>query len=776
MNKKRRISILLILFLAFFNVKVYAKNGIADSLDKEWYCNIVKGNAINNYFNLPSIKEGLKIDRKDYETSADYDDAIDYYNLENYRITLNFKSANKVDIGWTSLLYNDNYEDSQHVKRTFTYQLNNNQGVITLKDNSYPFIVNDQALSVPSQNFVCYANLIEAQKNYKLYDLNEKYDKSMADEDGFVITNGILKKYLGSKRKLILPKTILEVADFDSDNVYYFSSLVIPGNVKKIDDSAFQYLNTDELVLQEGIEEIGNEAFLDSDFVDIYLPSSITKIGTNAFGSKLIERPTFHVVRGSFADNFIKNNYGQSDIDIEYDFEASDTVVKSCENYVNYNYNEVKKFLVNGFAIRDGILYACDKKTSVVEVPSGINTIASEAFSDYYNSKVKTIIIPESVKTIENGSFSFTSAKTIIFKEGLEKIESHALADVYAKDIYLPATIKKIGKNIFESEKGLKNTVFHVQKDSEIAKYLEKNPPEGKFQIVYDYEKYQTAINRSQPFNKINFIIFIAICVFLIIIILLITNLRKSKQQAKIKAINDKKHAETFEALSESALASENLENKEKIEDDQLNNTIVDVPEEIDDISMDKPSQLNNLEENTESNKASFEDKEIIAPIDPVEETDDNKDNEKSNSFDFANDNNNEQSITFDFAKDNENTTDFEVKSLISNEDNSVVSDDNESFKKVAEDFDKSIANTLIDDNSNNQLNQNNLESEDFANNHYESTYQNEVSSDENYEKSNDLTNNNLDTNDYDEKKDLSQEFNDLNKKDNDHNFDDELI
>ncbi len=671
---KKKSLYFLILLIVFSSVKVYAKDDIPDALNKEWYCNIVKGNAINNYFNLPNVEEGLKINIEDYETSADFEDAIDYYNLENYRITLNFKSKNKVDIGWTSLLYNDDYEEAQHVVRKFTYQMDNNQGTFTYKDKSYPFILNNQVLTVPSQSVTCYADLVEAQKSYKLYELNEKYDKSMADEEGFIAVDGVLKKYLGTKRKLILPATIKEVASFDSDNVYYFSSLVIPKNVLKIDDSAFQYLNTDELVLEDGVVEIGAEAFLDTDFVDIYLPASITSIGANAFGSKIIEKPTFHIVRGSVVDTYLQSNYGGSDINIEYDYESSNEIITKCQEYVNYSYKEVKSFLNDGFAIRNDILYACSKQATVVQIPSGVKTIATEAFSDYYNKKVKTIIVPESVKTVENGSFSYTPAKTIIFLEGLEKIESHAFSDVYAKDIYLPKTIKKIGKNIFANEKGLNKTIFHVEKDSEIAKYLEKNPPEGDFEIAYDYEKANSIVSEEQKFNKMKFIIFGAILTSLLAIVILIRTITKSRKNEKNKALKNKKHSRRLKSLNENILSLDPIgENKDFFaETDKATNNDINVDENSNvnmnnDVTTNYPNNIND-KQFTEVNSnvvindtSNIDNNQFVGVNNAVVNTKTEGNFNKENTYEENNiDNNVETSVNYDVVKDEE---------IISNED-----------------------------------------------------------------------------------------------------------
>ena len=623
MNKKKKIILLLLLLLISFNLRVYAKEDIPENLDKEWYCNIVKGNAINNYFKLPTIKDGLKIVREDFETNADFEDAVDYYNLENYRITLNFKAKNKVDIGWTSLLYNDNYKDSQNVTKNYTYVLNGNEGIFTTKDETYPFTLANGAISVPSQNVVCYSNLIEAQKNYKLYELNENFDKSVADDNGFVVNNGILTKYIGTNRKLIFPSTVTEVAKFDSDNVYYFSSLVIPSSVQKIDDEAFEYLNTNEVVFSEGVKEIGNGVFMDASYADIYLPSSLIKIGTKAFGSNLSEKPTFHVIKNSYAENYLRTNYAQDEINIDYDYSNSANIIKDCEDYINYSSKEIKSFLNSeGFAIRNNILYACSKKSSDVRIPDNITTIASEAFSDYYNSKAKRIIVPSSVKKIEYNAFAFSTVKTIVFAEGLEQIESQAFTDTKLKDVYLPSTIKKIGKNIFSTDDELNGTIFHVEKDSAIAKYLENNSLKGKYEIKYDYEKCQELINNPSK-EKFKIIIVLVIIISIIAIIVLINVLKGAKEESKKRKILERKRDQRLKSLNENIVTTDEVSLAEKSKENvKLENqeasleTVASTPN----INVENANSVNNMLEVTSEEAKASESEKVINEVENTQD------------------------------------------------------------------------------------------------------------------------------------------------------------
>ncbi len=580
MKKNKAIGVLGV-FLTFFCVNVvYAKGAVPDDLNKEWYCNIVKGNALNNYFNFPTVEEGLEINREDYDTSADYADAVDYYSLESYRITLKFLSDKKAKLGWTGLLYDNDYEDFQEVEKTFSYSFLNNQGTFTDNKLSYQFSYDQGVLSFPTENVVCYSDMLEAQKHYNLYELNENFDKSLADDEGFVVKDGQLSKYIGINRKIILPETAKEIVDFDATNIYYFSSFVIPSNVKKINKASLQYLQTDDLVFEEGVEQIDDEALAHANYTDIYLPSSIKVLGNNIFDDG-IEGATFHVVKDSAVDIYLKNNYSGEDFELEYDYETFEDIVKECQDYVLYTPNQREEFVdKDGFAIKNDILYAYKKSKSKVVIPLNVKVIADNAFSEIYESEIDEVIVPGTVKKIEYDSFAFTSANTIIFGEGLEKIESFAFSDAYIRDIYLPPSIKTIGRNIFSTEEGLNGTVFHIEKDSKIDQYLQKNPPLGEFEIEYDYSNAEEIINTSRIVKKISIIVAIAVIALVIAIFLLLNNYRQKQKQKKVDELNSKRHESRLKNMisQDASLNQESVNTNEANLNDEVivNNNVTD--------------------------------------------------------------------------------------------------------------------------------------------------------------------------------------------------------
>ena len=61
-------------------------------------------------------------------------------------------------------------------------------------------------------------------------------------------------------------------------------TVTIPGSVKKIPSEAFWFAYAQNVVIEEGVEEIGEEAFYYNDQLkSVTIPRSVKKIDSNAF-------------------------------------------------------------------------------------------------------------------------------------------------------------------------------------------------------------------------------------------------------------------------------------------------------------------------------------------------------------------------------------------------------------------------------------------------------------------------------------------------------------
>jgi hypothetical protein len=141
----------------------------------------------------------------------------------------------------------------------------------------------------------------------------------------------------------------------------------------------------------------------------------------------------------------------------------------------------------DGFCIEDGILYAYLGKGSEITIPETVVEIYGSALSgDFkHGENLKKVIVPGTVKKIDNGAFAFTSAKEIILEEGVKEIGEWAFGDSYIEEIWFPSSLEKIGGGIMETEEGLDETEIHVPENSRISRYFEQNMPYGNAELVY---------------------------------------------------------------------------------------------------------------------------------------------------------------------------------------------------------------------------------------------------------------------------------------------------
>ena len=163
-----------------------------------------------------------------------------------------------------------------------------------------------------------------------------------------------------------IPQGIASIDSSAFNGARYLTTVNVPGSVKDIGNSAFE--GCDDLTtinLAEGVESLGYCAFDDCNSLrTITLPDSITTLNDNPFAR----------------------------------CDALETIVVSLEH--------------PALAVIDGVLfstadkrlvvYPCMKQSEAYEVPQGITEIASHAF---YNSPLKSIVIPDSVTKIETGAF-----------------------------------------------------------------------------------------------------------------------------------------------------------------------------------------------------------------------------------------------------------------------------------------------------------------------------------------------------------------------------------
>ena len=200
--------------------------------------------------------------------------------------------------------------------------------------------------------------------------------------------------------KLILPEGLTEIPDGMCDGCTSLNELYIPGSVSKIGEKAFRSCKKiSELSLPKSLEKIGNDAFKDCVSIrKIYVPSNIDYSGL--FVPYELETAEFEgepVYNEAFYSTFLRTKWFENNI--------------------------MSKIDDSDFIAADGVLFKYIGKDDKPSVPEGIRVIGEGAFS-YTN--IDTVKLPETLERIEEAAFYYSTLKSIAIPKSVESIGDNA--------------------------------------------------------------------------------------------------------------------------------------------------------------------------------------------------------------------------------------------------------------------------------------------------------------------------------------------------------------
>ncbi len=206
------------------------------------------------------------------------------------------------------------------------------------------------------------------------------------------------------------------------DGFYSFqgTEIVIPGNVKEIEDNAFAYSKLNKVVFEEGVQTLRHGAF--------WRCANLTDVTW----ANTIEKVEYHVFQDS---PWIKDQYDENGLFIK------GTML------LGYMENE-------------------DEKAIEVTVPEGIISIQGDAFMDTVVEKVN---LPDSVTQIGDFSFVRSKIKELNLSDCVTYIGENAFLDCgNLSKIVIPSSVTFIGEGAFEGRYGNKDLerVYEVSKNN----------------------------------------------------------------------------------------------------------------------------------------------------------------------------------------------------------------------------------------------------------------------------------------------------------------------
>ena len=197
-----------------------------------------------------------------------------------------------------------------------------------------------------------------------------------ADENGFVIEDGVLVDYQGDAETVVILESVTTIGNEAFWGCSHLTNIVIPNSVTTIGNSAFWGCSRlTEITIPDSITTIESQAFFRcTALTEIEIPNSVTKIGIRAFAE---------------SENLEKIVIPESVTKIESDafFQT-----KWLEN----------KRLENPLVIVNSILIDATTATGTVTIPSNITQIGDSAFDC---SEVTEIVISENVTQIGSSAF-----------------------------------------------------------------------------------------------------------------------------------------------------------------------------------------------------------------------------------------------------------------------------------------------------------------------------------------------------------------------------------
>ena len=331
------------------------------------------------------------------------------------------------------------------------------------------------------------------------------------DSVNFQIENGVLVKYKGWQRDIVIPDTVTSIGASAFSGNKYIRSVYIPDTVKSIGESAFEncvnlycvqmtdsvkdiessaFKNCSSLIfitLSESLLTISYETFKNCYALpSVTIPDSVTKIESNAFEnctnlkdvtlSKSLEYLGGYVF-GSTAIERIEIPKSLTEV---YYYEGWNSDNSANGPFLNCAKLKTVTFEEGTTEICDNLLSGCTGLEEIV-IPDTITKIGWRSFQ--MSENLKSVIIPDSVTEIDYKAFyKCTSLETIVIPDSVTKIDSEtfncctALYSVKLSnkinvlptfrdceslsDINLIEGIKSLDKYAFENCKALKSIVI----------------------------------------------------------------------------------------------------------------------------------------------------------------------------------------------------------------------------------------------------------------------------------------------------------------------------
>jgi hypothetical protein len=293
-------------------------------------------------------------------------------------------------------------------------------------------------------------------------------NSKQAKKAGFVIEDGVLKKYKGRGGNVTIPEGVTSIGRGAFCECKSLKSVSFPAGITAIGDSAFAFCRSlSSVVIPDGVTGIGKGAFYKcSSLSSVTVPASVTGIGSLAFND--CPRLTIHCTGGSVAEEYAAEEEikfvltdGSSDEAAHKASEPAEDSFLGDEFEIDIQGNDVilVKYLGEGgtVVIPDGVTLIGEDAfrecltLRSVSIPASMRSIGYLAFYSCQSLSQVTFSKHGSLKEIGEGAFSFCEALKIVrLPDSLSFINENAFG--FCKKlsgVSIPPSVKEIGVTAF---------------------------------------------------------------------------------------------------------------------------------------------------------------------------------------------------------------------------------------------------------------------------------------------------------------------------------------